>query len=80
MLQDFSFKIVHQIDSWHLNIDALSRNPINTKEENEDFGCDVMELEIQIETTPPNFGENLHNESIIICLPYSLLTKQLMKN
>jgi hypothetical protein len=48
-----------------LNIDALSRNPVNTKEEDEDFGCDVMERETQIETTPLHFGENSHNEVII---------------
>jgi hypothetical protein len=28
-----------------LNVDALSRNPVNTTEEHEDFGCDVMEHE-----------------------------------
>jgi hypothetical protein len=48
-----------------LNIDALSKNPVNTTKEDEDFGCDVMEHETQIETTPPHFGENSHNEAII---------------
>jgi hypothetical protein len=43
MLQDFQFKIIHRARNRHLNVDALSRNPVGFPEEDEDFGSDVME-------------------------------------
>ncbi len=45
MLQDFQFKIIHWMASMHLNVDALSRNPIGFSKEDEDFGSDVLEKE-----------------------------------
>jgi hypothetical protein len=56
-----------------LNIDALNRNPINTSEEDEDFGCDAMEHEARTESASPHFGDNPHNEAI-----NNLLTLQLV--
>ncbi len=56
-----------------MNVDALSGNPINTIEEDEDFGCDVMEHEAIADFASPHFGDNLHNEAII-----NLLTLQLV--
>jgi hypothetical protein len=45
MLQDFQFKIIHQVGNKHLNVNALSQNPVGFLEEDEDFGNDVMEQE-----------------------------------
>jgi hypothetical protein len=56
-----------------LNVDALSRNPVNTTEKDEDFGCDVMENEAIAEYASPHFGDNPHNEAI-----NNLLTLQLV--
>jgi hypothetical protein len=56
-----------------LNVDALSRNPVNTIEEDEDFGCDVMEHEAIAKFASPHFGDNPHNEVII-----NLFTLQLV--
>jgi hypothetical protein len=38
MLQDFNFKIVHRVGARHVNVNALSRNPIGLHDEDEDFG------------------------------------------
>ncbi len=43
MLQDFNFKIVHRVGVRHANVDALSRNPIDSHDENEDFGMEVQD-------------------------------------
>jgi len=45
MLKDFQFKIIHRARNKHLNVDALSWNPVGSPEENEDFGSDLMEQE-----------------------------------
>jgi hypothetical protein len=64
-----------------LNIDALSRNLVNTTKEDEDFGCDVMEHEVRAKFASPHFGDNPQMRLSLLCLPYSLLVKkQLMKN
>jgi hypothetical protein len=49
-LQDFQFKIIHRVGSKHLNVDALSQNPIGFLEEDEDFASDVMEHKSNYET------------------------------
>ncbi len=42
MLQDFNFKIVHRARTRHANVDALSRNPVDSHDEDEDFGVDIQ--------------------------------------
>jgi len=42
MLQDFHFKIVHHLGNKHLNVDALSKNPMFVLDENEDFQVEVL--------------------------------------
>ncbi len=59
-----------------MNIDALSRNPINTIEEDEDFGCDVMEHEARVEIASPHFGEDSHNEPVINLFTLHLVDKK----
>jgi hypothetical protein len=41
MLQDFNFKIVHITAAKHANVDALSRNPVGSHHEDEDFGVEI---------------------------------------
>jgi hypothetical protein len=41
MFQDFNFKIVHKIGVRHANADALSCNPIDSHDEDENFGMEV---------------------------------------
>jgi hypothetical protein len=43
MLQDFNFKIVHIAQVRHANADALNRNPIDSHDEDEDFGMEVQD-------------------------------------
>jgi len=43
MLQDFNFKIVHKVGARHANADVLSRNPINSHDEDEDFGMEIQD-------------------------------------
>jgi hypothetical protein len=39
----FQLKIIHRTRNKHLNVDALSQNLVDSPEEDEDFGNDVME-------------------------------------
>jgi hypothetical protein len=51
MLQDFSFKIVHQLGLRHANVDALSRNPIKPATNDDDFSEEIQDIgNIQIDT------------------------------
>jgi hypothetical protein len=51
MLQDFSFKIVHQPRFKHTNVDALSRNPVGLAIDDDDFNEETQGLgSIQIDT------------------------------
>jgi hypothetical protein len=43
MLQDFNFKIVHRTKARHANVDVLSRNPIDSHDEDEDFGMEIQD-------------------------------------
>jgi hypothetical protein len=43
MIQDFNFKIVHRAGVRHANADALSRNPVDSHDEDEDFGMEVQD-------------------------------------
>ncbi len=44
MLQDFSFKIVHRPGLMHMNVDALSRNPVGSAADDEDFGEEIQDI------------------------------------
>jgi hypothetical protein len=44
MLQDFSFKIVHRPGLKHMNVDALSRNPVGLAVEDEDFSEEIRDI------------------------------------
>jgi hypothetical protein len=44
MLQDFSFKIVHQPGFRHTNVDALSRNLIGSATDDDDFGEEIEDI------------------------------------
>ncbi|CAM6032716.1 unnamed protein product [Sphagnum compactum] len=43
MLQDFNFKIVHRAGVRHANVDVLSRNLVDSHDEDEDFGMEVQD-------------------------------------
>jgi hypothetical protein len=43
MFQDFNFEIVHRAKARHINADALSRNPIGSHNEDEDFGMEIQD-------------------------------------
>jgi len=43
MLQDFNFKIVHRARTRHANVDALNHNPIDSHDEDEDFGVEIQD-------------------------------------
>jgi len=44
MLQDFSFKIVHRPGLRHINVDALSRNPVGPTMEDDDFCEEIQDI------------------------------------
>jgi hypothetical protein len=44
MLQDFSFKIIHQPGLRHTNVDALSRNPIGLATDDDDFRGEIQDI------------------------------------
>ncbi len=44
MLQDFSFKIVHRPGLRHTNVDALSRNPVGSIADDDDFGEEIQDI------------------------------------
>jgi hypothetical protein len=51
MLQDFSFKIVHQPGRRHTNVDALSRNPVKPTADDDDFSDEIQDIgNIQTDT------------------------------
>jgi hypothetical protein len=43
MFQEFNFKIVHKARARHANDDALSRNLIDSHDEDEDFGMEIQD-------------------------------------
>ncbi len=43
MFQDFNFKIVHRVIIRHVNANGLSHNPINTHDEDDDFGVEIQD-------------------------------------
>jgi hypothetical protein len=44
MLQDFSFKILHQPRMKHTNVDALSRNPMGKAADDDDFSEEIQDI------------------------------------
>jgi len=44
LLQDFSFKIMHRPGLKHANMDALSRNPVGSATDDDDFGEGIQDV------------------------------------
>jgi hypothetical protein len=44
MLQDFSFKIIHRPGLKHMNMDALSRNPVGLATNDDDFSEEIQDI------------------------------------
>jgi hypothetical protein len=44
MLQDFNFKIIHRPGLGHTNVDALSKNPVGSATDDDDFGEEVQDV------------------------------------
>jgi len=59
MLQDFSFKIVHQSGLRHTNVDALSRNPVRLAADDDDFGAEIQDIAGTPTDEPKEDGELL---------------------
>jgi hypothetical protein len=43
MLREFNFKIVHKIRIKHANVNAMNRNPIDSHDEDDDFGMGIQD-------------------------------------
>jgi hypothetical protein len=41
MFQNFNLKIVHRARVRHVNVNALSCNPVGSHDEDEDFGVEI---------------------------------------
>jgi len=59
MLQDFSFKIVHRPGLRHTNVDALSRNPVGSAVDDNDFGEEIQDIAGTQVDVPREEGELL---------------------
>jgi len=59
MLQDFSFKIVHRPRLRHTNVDALSRNPVGSAANDDDFGAEIQDIAGNPADEPKEDGELL---------------------
>jgi len=59
MLQDFSFKIVHRPGLRHTNVDALSRNPVGSATDDDDFGAEIQDITDTQADVPRKEGELL---------------------
>ncbi len=59
MLQDFSFKIVHQLGLKHMNVVALSRNPVGPAMDDDDFSEEIQDIGNIQTNTPKEEGEVL---------------------
>jgi hypothetical protein len=46
MLQDFNSKIIHRPGLKHTNVDALSRNPVGSATDDDDFGEEVQDVAV----------------------------------
>ncbi len=67
MLQDFSFKILHQLGLKHTNVDALNRNPVGEATDDDDFSEEIQDIgtkqDDSIETTGRTFSVQYGKES-----------------
>jgi hypothetical protein len=43
MFQNFNFKIVHKVAARHANANVLRCNPIDSHDEDEDFGMEIQD-------------------------------------
>jgi len=59
MLQDFGFKIVHRPGLKHTNVDALSRNPVRSAADDDDFGAEIQDITDTQADVPREGGELL---------------------
>jgi hypothetical protein len=59
MLQDFSFKIVHRLGLRHMNVDALSRNPVGPAMDDDDLCEEIQDIGNAQTDTPMEEGELL---------------------
>ncbi len=59
MLQDFSFKIIHRPGLRHMNVDALSRNPVGPATDDDDFSEEIQDIGIILTDTPKGERETL---------------------
>ncbi len=59
MLQDFSFKIIHRPGLRHMNVDALSRNPVGPATDDDDFSEEIQDIGITLTDTPKGEKETL---------------------
>ncbi len=59
MLQDFSFKIIHRPGLRHMNVDALSRNPVGPATNDDDFSEEIQDIGITLMDTSRGEGETL---------------------
>jgi hypothetical protein len=44
MLQDFNFKILHQLKLKHTNVDALSKNPMGVAIDDDNFNEEIQDI------------------------------------
>jgi hypothetical protein len=47
MLQDFNFKILHRPGMKHINVDALSQNPVGAVVDDDDFSREIQDIGIK---------------------------------
>jgi hypothetical protein len=59
MLQDFSFKIIHRPRLRHTNVDALSRNPVGSAADDDDFDEEIQDITSAQADVPGGEGELL---------------------
>jgi len=57
MLQNFSFKIIHRPGLRHTNVDALSRNPVGSATNDDDFGAEIQDIAGIPADEPKEYGE-----------------------
>ncbi len=44
MLQDFNFKILHQLKLKHTNVDTLSKNPVGAAIDDDNFNEEIQDI------------------------------------
>jgi hypothetical protein len=59
MLHDFNFNIIQRPGLRHMNVDALSRNPVGPDINDDDFSEEIQDVRITLTDTPRGKGETL---------------------